>query len=449
MSTKPEQLYELLNGLLDGILTDEEQRSLDHAMKADPTLEARLTEMQALRRSLLRGRSVGRLGPDFSKNVVAAARNRAEAMGEQAPEWLGRSTRPTADRSPMRSIESRESRVNVSLSSDLPSSDLPSSDLPSKIPTVSQRAWKVWMPMLALASIASLVLYVAGPLSSPMIPLQPLVGDTGSGPTDESPQASDLPMPSSETVLERDSTVAASKPLSDASKPDLPSLPTTDRSVVSDGRDVDKPNKPANPIQEMLDAKGIKNPIYTLVADVVVDPVAEENDALRRLLEEHEILYTEDLSISSEQLDSLVSSQMVGMLSGVDVPHPTGDVQVFFVRAKARRIDAFLREVASQYRDFPQYRFDMSVDPTVLQLSTQLGSIVSNDDGARRLTFQSKGDLGLVSSFPAGIRKGEPLAIAKREQLGNQPKPPKLSSRDETSYLILLVRSSSSEGDPR
>jgi hypothetical protein len=469
MSTKPDQLNELLNGLLDGVLTDEEQRSLDHAMKADPTLEARLTEMQALRRSLLRGRSVGRLGPDFSKNVVAAARKRAEAMGDQAPEWLDRSTRPTADRSPKRSIEPRESRVNVSLSSDLPSSDLPSSDLPSsdlppKTPTVSQRAWKVWMPMLALASIASLVLYVAGPLSSP-IPVQPLVGDTGSGPTDESPQALDLPMPSSETMLDRDSTVAATKLLSDASKsdasnelappePDLPSPPTTDRSVVSNGRDsnggdVDKPNKPANPIQEMLDAKGIKNPIYTLVADVVVDPVAEENDAVRRLLEEHEILYTEDLSISSEQLDSLVSSQMVGMLAGVDVPHPSGDVQVFFVRAKARRIDAFLKAVASQYRDFPQYRLDMSADSTVVQLSNQLSSIVSNDDGARRLTFQSKGDLGLVSSFPAGIRKGEPLNIEKRKQLGNQPKPPKLPSRDEMSYLILLVRSSPSEGDPR
>ncbi|MFN9434300.1 MAG: hypothetical protein ACK6DC_05090 [Planctomycetota bacterium] len=466
MSTNPEQLNDLLNGLLDGILTDEEQRSLDLAMKADPSLEARLTEMQALRRSLLRGRSVGRLGSDFSKHVVDSARKRAEAMGDEAPEWLVRSTRPTADRSAKQSVEPRGSRVNASMSSDLP----------TKTPTVSQRAWKVWIPMLAMASIASLVLYLAGPLSSP-IPEQRLVDRTGLGPADGSarnerdagnaatelladgdvsPQPSDLPMPSSESELvpesEPESQVAATSPIPDASSEtipsatNLPSLPMTDRSVVSNGT---VSEKSTNPIQEMLDAKGIKNPVYTLVADVSVDPIAGENDAMRRLLEEHEILYTEDLNISAEQLDSLVATQLVGMMAGVDVPHPSGDVQVFFVRAKARRIDSFLRAVASQYRDFPQYRLDMSVDPAVLQLSTQLGSVVSNDDGARRLTFRSKDDLGLVSSFPAGIRKGEPLAIAKREQLGNQPKPPKLSSRDETSYLILLVRSSSSEGAPR
>jgi hypothetical protein len=169
MSTNADHLQELLNGLLDGVLTDDEQRALELAMKSDPSLDAKLSELQAMRRSLLRGRSVGRLGPEFSKKVVSAARQRAESMGDQAPGWMLPATRPAADRGPRRSVSPRVSRIEQTLDSERGSGTATIST------SVSRRAWRVWLPMLAAATAASLAVYFAGPFfSQPTV--QPLVG---------------------------------------------------------------------------------------------------------------------------------------------------------------------------------------------------------------------------------------------------------------------------------
>jgi hypothetical protein len=100
-------------------------------------------------------------------------------------------------------------------------------------------------------------------------------------------------------------------------------------------------------------------------------------------------------------------------------------------------------EIAGQYKDFPKFRMDMSFDPSVSQLMKQLGTISSEEEGARRLTFRGAGGAGLVSAFPVASKKGEPLDVEKRKLLAAQSSKSKKreSSRDEISYLILLVRS--------
>ena len=483
MSTNADHLNELLTGLLDGVLTDDEQKTLDLAMKADPSLESKLAEMQALRRSLLRGRSVGRLSPDFSKHIVSAARKRAEEMGEDAPEWLRSSTAPSATRGSRHGNSSRESRTEQPLDVGFESGSV------TIARSMSQRAWKVWVPMLAAATAASMVLYFAGPFSSQPT-IQPLVGErvpdrslrpdadsTGlelddretnkmavdllakGSSKDSLDTTTESPKSKPNEADTRRSDVADAKPsVSNMSEPKLADATSSDRRA-SETKEMDSltgvaselasntvaSDKSADPIRDLLDSKGVKNPIYTMVVDIAVDPVAEQNDALRSLLEEHEIVYADDLNISSGELDALVSSQMVGMMSGVDVARNSGDVQVLFVRAKARKIDSFLMEVVGQYKDFPRFRMDMSFDPSVVQLMNQLSTIANKQEGARRLTFRGTGDLGLVSAFPAANNKGEFLDIEKRKRLAGQPVGPKPQSKDETSYLILLVRSASSD----
>lgn len=478
MSTNADHLQELLNGLLDGVLSDEEQRTLDLAMRADPSLETKLAEMQSMRRSMLRGRSVGRLGPDFAKRVVAAAKNRAEAMGHDAPQWLHPSSRNPSGEAAVVRVNSRQSRLDERSESE------GATETGTLSSSLSRRAWRVWFPMLAAATAASLVLYFAGPFS-PQPLVQPLVGEriATQAPTSEEERsgveteeqdanrmAVDLlangarskessgnqtttgtqaSMVESSVGIDEADIKPPERKESDHQEKDLrianagkmESKGNSDSNVVSN---LMAGNKTSDPVQDILDANGVTNPIYTLVVEVAIDPVAEQNDSLRALLEEHEIVYADDLNMSQEQLDSLVSSQMIGKMSGIDSEKRSDDVQVMFVRAKAKRIDSFLMEVAAQYRDFPKFRMDLSFDPAVLQLMKQLNSISSGDDGARRLTFRGSSDSGLVSLFPSSSGKGEFLDVEMRKRLV-ESKGVKKSSREETSYLILLVRSTPTE----
>jgi len=457
MSTNADYLQELLNGLLDGVLTDEEQRTLELAMKSDPTLEAKLSELQAMRRSLLRGRSVGRLGSDFSKQVVSAARKRAESMGDQAPEWVLPATRPTADRSPRPSVSPRESRIERTLDTEKGAGSATIST------SVSRRAWRVWIPMLAAATAASMAIYFAGPFfSQPSV--QPLVGSPV--PNQTSKQVDDpLGIETDEQEANRMAVDLLANDTRARVGPDPEVMPGNDSKAemessvntkIAESKAAELAGgssdnivsneimreKSSDPVQEVLNASGVTNPVYTLVVDIAVDPIAEESGALRTLMEDHEIVYADDLNMNVDQLDSLVASQMIGKMSGIDRGKRSDDVQVIFVRAKAKRIDSFIMEIAGQYKDFPKFRMDMSFDPSVTKLMDQLSTISNEEEGARRLTFRGEGGAGLVSAFPVTSKKNEFLDVDKRKLLVGQSSNRKKveSSRDKTSYLILLVR---------
>jgi hypothetical protein len=145
-------------------------------------------------------------------------------------------------------------------------------------------------------------------------------------------------------------------------------------------------------------------------------------------MEQHDIVFADDLDLSQEQLDKLIASRMVGTLSNGTESQQSRDVQVLFVRAKASRIDAFLVDIESQYKDFPYYQYGMSkFDPTVMQLTKQLSSVATVDDAARRLSFRDTENLGLVTAFPAGAREVQYIGIEARKKLSEQPGAPKRS----------------------
>lgn len=52
-----------------------------------------------------------------------------------------------------------------------------------------------------------------------------------------------------------------------------------------------------------------------MVVSVSIDRVARENNALNRILNEHGIASVEDLALSPEQLDALLSTGMAGSVS--------------------------------------------------------------------------------------------------------------------------------------
>jgi hypothetical protein len=494
MSTNADDFHELLNGLLDGVLTDDEQRQLDIAMKEDPSLEDRLNELQAMRNSLLRGRSVGRLGPEFSQGVVAAARKRAEMMGDRAPAWLRPPVQRSADRVAKRIPQSPPSPVRTETKSReyettrIESTRIESIEASSEA-ILSRRAWRVWIPTLTMAVAASFMVYFSVNYWAPRSSVQPLVSniplpgefDPADPETNhlavemlpsESAKvaSSDAPMPSHESPVEASQRVASPDTPSannDASRlaadektrgslespTDAPMVvpmvvPMVERSAPVGELAVVAPDveQPTNPIQDLLQSKGVTDPIFTLLADVSIDPEAQQKESLRSLMEEHDIVVADDLNLSQEQLDALIASRIVGSLSPGTESQQSKDVQVLFVRARATRIDAFLVDIERQYKDFPNYRLDMSFDPTVLQLTKQLSSVVTASDAARRLAFRDTEQLGLVTAFPAGGREVQYVGIDARKQLSEQSGAPKLKSPDTTSYLILLVRNMPDSG---
>jgi hypothetical protein len=192
MSLKPEEIDELLNGMLDGVLTDDEQRRVDSALELDPSLQARLDEMSALRRSLLRGRSVGRLGPDFAKRIVLAARERADLM-DNPPGWVKPQIGPSrtereSTRNPGRNRSSHSSDLPRGGSSNAGSGRSDKSLEPQRIRSLlsssadtadesktsssdlQQRAWRVWIPSLLAITAASAAIFFVSTQWSPSNP---------------------------------------------------------------------------------------------------------------------------------------------------------------------------------------------------------------------------------------------------------------------------------------
>ena len=482
MSLNPEEIDLLLNGLLDGALTEDEQARIELAMEQDPSLGVRFEELSSLRRSLLVGRRSGRLGPDFAKRVVMAARERADLMGDDAPAWLkpNASPNPTSGTNARGSRGRREHPVTAAISSHVDLGSDASESVVSDAVLISRRAWRVWLPALSLVLAASLAMVMFSVMWPPSPSGQPFADLSGSpqGSNDSSSNdvATDLlnkkdsvatpridpdPLASSDP----DSQVASANPTAisdpnrDVARTDPSSAPANPLEKNSDQEmaptlaeasspslppGLEKPNDPrSKAIDDLIASKSVTNPIFTMVAEITVDPVAAENDSLRTLIEEHEILVTDDLNLDNGQLETLVSSQIVGALNQVDVGDRDG-VQMFFLRARADRIDSFLMDAFAQYKNFPTYRLDLSFDPSVLNLANQLSTVASSDDYARRLTFRGAADTGLVTMFPH-VDKGTGVKLEDRIAVSQSRDRSMTKERREMSYLILMVKPAASK----
>jgi hypothetical protein len=351
---------ELLSGMLDGVLSDDEVRQLEDAMSADPSVGKRLDELSRLRTGLLSGRSRSRLGAEFAGKVLKLSQERAIGMGSECPAWLG-------------------SRQGESARSKLAKSKL--ADPPSKLP------W-VYGVVLASAAVFALV-YASLPGRDAQSNLAESSWQESKGaqedrsgnissllaanPPDSGSHETKVPEFSSTKPSIVDS-IAQNEP----SKTTVPSSNQTtsnfainsrsdySTTVVNSGSKTDLNQNKTKPEFELPSEK-----LFALVIDVSIDKVAIENRALESILKSHDLVYAEDLSINAELMTALEDSQFIGRANAVE----SEKMGVMFVRAPMVKLSLAIEEIADRYKDFPEFTMDLAYDISVKLLIKQLSGI--------------------------------------------------------------------------
>jgi len=452
MPPDPQQIEEWLSGMLDGALSEEEQQQLDIAMQNDPSIAERLEELASLRRSLLRGRSVGRLGAAFPERVVQAARERASQM-DAPPAWVLPDA-PNAvapqGQEPLWSEGYSEIDRPVAESVDIPHGASvrgqkamvrgimgPGQEHVSV--SVRERLVRVWLPSIALVA-ALCALFVALPRSGPVNPRpnpglaeNPSENRTNS-PDDGSPNGA----PNSAFVGNVNEPASDSKP---NKSPTEPILPNNDGSgsiaTVPESNPAMQPKTlPAGQVQQ-------NGSVFVLVANISIDPVAQQDDMLSDLLNKYEIISSTDATLERTDVDMLVSSQILKPIA--NDPDLKGDeLSVYVVKASLERLDAFLRDVQQQYKDFPSYKLNMTADPTVPKLLSQLAGLSDSAQQSKRLVFkdpqtgESSPTIGQPKDDTPKEDTKEELEIRKNANL--RIANGKVPGKPQEGFLLLLVR---------
>jgi len=431
----PHQIEEWLSGMLDGALTEQEQRQLDLAMQNDPSIAESLEQMAELRRSLLRGRSVGRLGPDFSKRVVQAAQRQAAQL-DAPPAWVlpgapnarePEGQEPSEDSEPLWNETYSEVQRPVPEALDVHPVGrrqkaivrglMGSHEEPQREPeTIRGRLVRVWLPSLAV--VAGLcVLFLALPRS---------------GPTDPSPTGSvvsTMPLPNDPTsreIVVPDRSLAQ-LPGTEPPKIQLPATEPTENGLNAGSKSPAVVGAPA--VQKN---KTVADPKFILIAEIEVDPQAEQDGMLSQLLEKYEIVFTDDAPLSKIDFDTLVASKVIKNPVVDPSLKVDGSSVCYLVKSNPKRLDSFLTDVEKQYVDFPSYRLNLSADPEVFEMMEHLAGVTDSPDVAKRLFYHESFELE---------NPGMPSDIESRK--ASKPRNPASALHmQKYTYLILLVRTS-------
>ena len=462
MPPDPRKIEEWLSGLLDGELSEQEQRELDTAMQNDPSIAQRLEELTSLRRALLQGRSVGRLGTNFSKRIVQAARQRASEMDappawilpdapnavapqpqESDPVWTSDSSwsdepedlfRPVAE-----SIDMSKSPL-AGVPAITPRGLLGSGNSQSVSGTASDRFKRIWVPSIAIvAALVSLFLLLprSAPINNDLIPVaqnpsRPDASDTEpSAPRDSIAQTTQKSPtdPNSNPALPSDKTATPegliAKGPGQTTAPEK--TPTVNPAMVAQA---DPKTQLANPVE------AIKK--IALVANISMDSQAVANDALESLLEKYEIIASSDAILNQDEVETLVSSQVL-KCGPIDTQSAKEDLRVYVVKASTVRLDSFLREVEKQHEDFPGYHLNVSFDASILKLLDSIVGITDSAQTAKQLFFPD-----LQTGTPSesiNLPKSRLQKDRSSRVNANQPNAAKLfKPSQEQGFLILVVR---------
>jgi hypothetical protein len=284
--------------------------------------------------------------------------------------------------------------------------------------TIRGRLVRVWLPSLAV--VAGLcVLFLALPRSGPTDPSQPE--------TVVSPMPLNVPNdPTSQEIFVPDRSLAQ-LPGTDPAKTQLPATEPTDNGLNAGSKSpavVDAPG-----VQKDKSVAGAK---LILIAEIEVDPQAEQDGMLSQLLEKYEIVFSADVSLSKIDFDTLVASKVIKNPVVDPALKVDGSSVCYLVKSNPKRLDSFLTDVEKQYVDFPSYRLNLSTDPKVYEMMEHLAGVTDSPNMAKRLFYQESFELE---------NRGVPSDIESRKA----SKPRKLAdalSKQEDSYLILLVRTS-------
>jgi len=452
MPPDPQQIEEWLSGMLDGALSEEEQQQLDIAMQNDPSIAERLEELASLRRSLLRGRSVGRLGAAFPERVVQAARERASQM-DAPPAWVLPDA-PNAvapqGHEPLWNEGYSEIDRPVAESVDIPHGASvrgqkamvrgimgPGQEHVSV--SVRERLVRVWLPSIAVVA-ALCALFVTLPRSGPVNPNS--TPDVAENQTENPINNTDDGFPNgaqnNAIVGDLKDPASDSKPNKSPPEPILPNNRSNGLiATVPESNPAMQPKTlPAGQVPQ-------NGSVFVLVANISIDPVAQQDDMLSDLLNKYEFISTADATLERTDVDMLVSSQILKPIA--NDPDLKGDeLSVYVVKASLERLDAFLRDVQQQYKDFPSYKLNMTSDPTVRELLNQLASVSDSAQQAKRVVFKDPqtGESSPTIDQPKDdtpkeatkeqleIRKNANLRIANG----------KVPGKPQEGFLLLLVR---------
>lgn len=455
MPPDPQKIEEWLSGMLDGALSEQEQRQLEIAMQNDPSIAAQLVQMADLRRSLLRGRPVGRLGAEFSKRVVQAARQRASQL-DAPPAWIlpdAPNARAPLGQEPVEDSEASEalwSEGYTKLQRPVPEALdihpagrrqkamvrglMGSVEEPEQHPeSLRSRLVRVWMPSLGVVA-ALCVLFLALPRSGPSNLGQLGRGQTGQGQTGQGQTGL------GQTGLGQPDSVVSMMPVEVAEEP------TPEKTFVPDSSPLVQSQIPS---VELPVADGSKLPVppktvagakYILVAEIEIDPQAEQNGMLSQLLEKYEIIFSSDAPLSKVDFDTLVASNVIKNPAADLALKTDAATTCYLVKSNPKRLDALLTDVANQYADFLSYRLNLSADPKVYAMMDHLADLKDSPNFAKRLVYQDSETGKELRSFESA-NQGAILDIESRKA----PKPRKLAdalSTKEDTFLILMVRTS-------
>lgn len=413
---------ELLSGMLDGVLSDDEVRQLEDAMSADPSVGKRLDELSRLRTGLLSGRSRSKLGAEFAGKVLKLSQERAIEMGSECPTWLG-------------------SRQGELARSKLAKSKV--ADQPSKLP---------WVYGVVLASAAVFALVYA---SLPGRDAQSNLAESSwqeskAAPEDRSGNPSSLLAPnqpdsgsSETTVPEFSSTkpsIVGSIAQNEPSRTTVPSSnPTTSNLAINSRSDYSKtvvnldlkadPNQ--NKTKPEFDLPSEK--MFAMVIDISIDKVAIENRALESILKSHDVVYAEDLIINAEQLAELEDSQFIGRANAVE----SEKMGVMFVRAPMDKLSLAIEEISDRYKDFPEFTMDLAYDSSLKLLMKQLSGIkVAEGKSGVALNLAPPQSSRSSLPFTASVRKS---GMFSREMM-KKGTSKVLPETQQMSYLLLRFR---------
>ena len=429
--------------MLDGALTEQEQRQLELAMQNDPSIAELLEQMAELRRSLLRGRSVGRLGADFSKRVVQAAQRQAAQL-DAPPAWVlpgAPNARAPEGQEPLEDSEPLWSETYSKVQRPVPEALdihpvgrrqkaivrglMGSHEEPQREPeTIRSRLVRVWLPSLAVVA-ALCVLFLALPRSGPTDPSQP----------DSVVSVMPLEVPNEPTHQENfvpDRSLAGSP----ATEPVKMQVPATE--PLGNGLNAGSKSPAVVSVPVVEQNKSVAGAKYILIAEIEVDPLAEQDGMLSQLLEKYEIVFSADVPLSKIDFDTLVASKVIKNPVVDPALKVDGSTVCYLVKSNPKRLDSFLLDVEKQYLDFPSYRLNLSADPNVYELMDHLDGVTDSSNLAKRLFYQESSDAQAFGSFeltnPGVVKDIETRKAAKPRKLVNA-----LIMQEDT-YLILLVR---------
>ena len=423
--------------MLDGTLSEDNANLLTREMAKDPGLSSQLDELMAIRRSLLSGRTVAYLGPDFASSVTNAAKKRAIEMGADAPEWLN--------------LRERKASPAVTDKSDFGRPIAPT-------PKV-QPQWIRWTYASVLAVATGLVLLA---FSLPKSAKQGFVSNFKTGKLIDEPsrsndsdyadtkQATEDSEKVTQLLTEKiadnsgSNTKQALDPF-DVAEIELNRItePKSDLSIIIEPIEMAGPivaeSTKSNLALELVPDPRLNGqlaasiPHFVIVLDVSVDPIAIEGRTLERILEKYGIVFTDDLIISDEQLKQLVDSRLVGDTKALDEE----SMGVLFLRSSGEKLSLALREIEARFQDFPEYAFSMSQHDSVIALVQQLEGIrvVAGTNGsAQRLAISKNQET--KKPFAASIRHGKTKSNETRLETGKRN--PLISIEGMANALILI-----------